>query len=250
MEAGWLAQQLEAGRSIEAIARETGKAASTVAYWVNKHGLASQHAARHAARGGIDRDALTTLVESGKSVRAIAVELGVSATTVRHWLAKFDLRTAGAAPRSGRRRQPAVIRECRHHGWTTWIRSAAGRYRCKRCRIEAVSARRRRVKEILVREAGGACRLCGYSRYAGALQFHHVDPAEKAFALSSRGLARSLAKAREEVRKCVLLCANCHAEVEAGLATIGHSRAPPRLAGSREFNTPVGGNSIGRMLGC
>jgi hypothetical protein len=103
------------------------------------------------------------------------------------------------------------------------VRTTAGRYRCKRCRIEAVSARRRRVKQILVREAGGACRLCGYSRYAGALQFHHVDPTKKMFALSSRGLARSLAKARQEVVKCVLLCANCHAEVEAGIASIGAS---------------------------
>jgi 5-methylcytosine-specific restriction endonuclease McrA len=113
-----------------------------------------------------------------------------------------------------------LIRECARHGWTDWIRTESGRYRCRRCRMEAVNARRRRVKEILVTEAGGACVLCGYSRYAGALQFHHVDPAEKSFALSSRGLARSLAKARAEMRKCVLLCANCHAEVEAGLATI------------------------------
>ena len=233
MDAGWLAEQLEAGRSIESIARETGRDPSTVAYWVNKYGLASEHAPKHAARGGIDRDALTALVETGKSIRTIAGELGVSATTVRHWLAKFDLQTAGAERRSGTWRQPALVRECRHHGWTTWVRSAPGRYRCKRCRIEAVSARRRRVKEILVREAGGACRLCGYSRYAGALQFHHVDPTEKAFALSSRGLARSLAKARVEVMKCVLLCANCHAEVEAGVATIGDSRAQLRLAGSR-----------------
>ena len=44
MDAGWLTEQLEAGRSIESIARETGRDPSTVAYWVNKHGLASEHA--------------------------------------------------------------------------------------------------------------------------------------------------------------------------------------------------------------
>jgi transposase-like protein len=233
MDAAWLAEKLEAGRSIESIARETGRDPSTVAYWVNKYGLASEHAPKHTARGGIDRDALTALVETGKSIRAIAGELGVSATTVRHWLSRFDLQTAGAERRSGTWRRPALVRECRNHGWTTWVRSAPGRYRCRQCRMEAVSARRRRVKEILVREAGGACRLCGYSRYAGALQFHHVDPTEKAFALSSRGLARSLAKARVEVMKCVLLCANCHEEVESGVATIGDSRAQLQLAGSQ-----------------
>ena len=50
-----MASRLEEGRSIESIARETGRAPSTVAYWVNKHGLASKHAPKHAARGPIDR---------------------------------------------------------------------------------------------------------------------------------------------------------------------------------------------------
>jgi len=90
----------------------------------------------------------------------------------------------------------------------------------KRCRTEFVTERRRRVKRILVEEAGGRCRICGYDRYPGALQFHHLDPSTKSFALSVQGVARSLSKARAEVEKCALICANCHAEVEAGLATI------------------------------
>jgi len=61
--------------------------------------------------------------------------------------------------------------------------------------------------------------VCGYARYAGALQFHHVDRTAKAFTIRN-GETRSLAKMRSEVRKCVLLCANCHAEVEAGLARL------------------------------
>jgi hypothetical protein len=72
------------------------------------------------------------------------------------------------------------------------------------------------VKEVLLADAGGACRLFGYDRFAGALQFHHVDPAKKRFQIAARGVTRSLAEAREEARKCVLLCANCHAEVEGG----------------------------------
>ena len=75
-----------------------------------------------------------------------------------------------------------------------------------------------------------ALRLC--AQYAGALHFHHVDPTAKAFALSRDGLARSLGEARAEVAKCVLLCANCHAEVEAGVATIAEAQ-PDRLAGPR-----------------
>jgi hypothetical protein len=80
-----------------------------------------------------------------------------------------------------------------------------------------VTERRRRVKAILVAEAGGACAACGYDRCLAALQFHHVRPEEKRFALGRKGVARSLEKARAEARKCLLLCANCHAEVEAGV---------------------------------
>jgi hypothetical protein len=76
------------------------------------------------------------------------------------------------------------------------------------------------VKALLIEEAGGCCLLCGYDRYPGALQFHHLDPNEKSFGLGLRGVARSLERCREEARKCALLCANCHAEVEAGIATL------------------------------
>ena len=71
-----------------------------------------------------------------------------------------------------------------------------------------------------MQEAGGSCVLCGYSRSMAALQFHHLDPDAKEFHLSFGGLSRSLFSVRAEARKCVLLCGNCHAEVEAGVATI------------------------------
>ena len=72
MDRSTLAARLAEGRSIESIARETGRAASTVAYWVNKHGLTSRHASRHAPRGGIERERLQSLVEEGLSIRQIA----------------------------------------------------------------------------------------------------------------------------------------------------------------------------------
>lgn len=110
--------------------------------------------------------------------------------------------------------------ECRVHGVTEFVRRPDGVMRCKRCRSEAVSKRRRRVKAILIAEAGGACVLCGYARSVRALEFHHLDPAEKLFGLSAQGLARSIDTMRAEARKCILLCSNCHAEVEDGLVSV------------------------------
>lgn len=94
-----------------------------------------------------------------------------------------------------------------------------GYYRCRQCRVEAVARRRRKVKLILAKEAGGRCRLCGYNRCLAALEFHHVNPKTKSFGLSRRG-ARSISWLRSEASKCVLLCSNCHAEVEAGTAKL------------------------------
>lgn len=70
---------------------------------------------------------------------------------------------------------------------------------------------------MLLDEAGGCCALCGYDRCTASLHFHHVDPSTKEFPVNMKG-GRSLAAYREEAKKCVLLCANCHNEVEFGLA--------------------------------
>ena len=140
---------------------------------------------------------------------------------MRYWLAKHGITT----PRARRLAETAPARlagaettvaECPTHGVTTFIRRGADGFRCRLCRTGAVQRRRREVERILVEEAGGACVLCGYDRTLGGLHFHHRDPSQKAFALSRQGVTRSLASARAEAAKCVLLCSNCHAEVEAG----------------------------------
>jgi hypothetical protein len=113
-----------------------------------------------------------------------------------------------------------TTRTCGTHGETEFVLEGRGYYRCKKCRQQRVIDWRRRAKLLLIAEAGGACVLCGYERCAGALHFHHIDPEAKEFGISRRGFTRSIEKMREEAAKCVLLCSNCHAEVEAGAATL------------------------------
>jgi len=113
-----------------------------------------------------------------------------------------------------------ATRVCRTHGRTEFVLEGRGYYRCKRCRQQRVVEWRRRARLTLIEEAGGACLICGYDGYVGALHFHHLDPEAKEFGISRRGFTRSIQKMREEAAKCVLLCSNCHAEVEAGRATL------------------------------
>jgi transposase len=173
---------------------------------------------KFAPRGQPDRSALERLAARGLTLREIATDLDRSVATVRYWLARWkihrpDARRHWIDPATA----PAVIQSrCARHGHGPFRLEGRGYYRCKACRQAAVAARRRKVKRVLVEEAGGRCGLCGYDRCVSALQFHHSDPRQKTFGLSSKGVTRGLVAARAEVRKCVLLCANCHAEVEAG----------------------------------
>jgi Helix-turn-helix domain len=173
-----------------------------------------------------NREALEELVEAGLTVRAMAARLERSPTTIRFWLRRYELQTDRMrvlALGSGDR-PPTFVRTCRVHGRAEHVSDERGTYRCKRCRVHRVTEYRRRVKQRLVAEAGGACALCGYDRCLGALEFHHIDRSEKSFGISGRGLAYSMDSLRREAKKCVLLCSNCHVEVETGLTMLSPDR--------------------------
>ena len=226
MEKAFLEDCLARGMSLDAIANLTGKHPSTVSYWLQSYGLEAVGARKHAPKGGLRHEELEPLVEEGLTIEGISLRLGVGETTVRRWLQRHGLKTRNAqrramleAMRRGGDRE--VELNCRRHGLTRFIGvGSTPRLRCAKCQSEAVARRRRKVKEILVAEAGGQCLLCGYEKHSGALQFHHLDPSTKSFGLGVRGITRSLERLREEAKKCVLLCANCHAEVEAGVVEL------------------------------
>jgi 5-methylcytosine-specific restriction endonuclease McrA len=108
-------------------------------------------------------------------------------------------------------------RTCKKHGEVDYVIEGRGYGRCTKCRSENVARARRRMKARLVAEFGGKCARCGYNKYYGALEFHHLDPTQKSFQLSVRGLTKSFEVLSEEAKKCLLLCSNCHREVEAGM---------------------------------
>ncbi len=80
----------------------------------------------------------------------------------------------------------------------------------------AVAKRRKKLKALSVQYKGGRCVFCGYSKYNGALEFHHLDDKQKDFGLSVRGLTRSWERIKKELNKCILVCSNCHKEVHSG----------------------------------
>ncbi len=88
--------------------------------------------------------------------------------------------------------------------------------------IKAVAKRRRKVKELSIEYKGGKCQTCGYDRCPGALELHHLNAKEKSFGIGDKGYTRSWEKVKAELDKCILLCANCHREVSAGILQLPH----------------------------
>jgi transposase len=220
-----LKRYLAESLSLDQIGKRVGRNPSTISYHLKKHGLNPVNQGKHANKGHIPAERLRALVEVGATLREIGAELDRSVGTIRHWLKKYGLTADGTTRRELLREarltgQKYAVLECVHHGRTKFILEGRGYFRCMRCRQERVSEWRRRVKRRLVKEAGGACAICGYDRCVAALEFHHLDPSTKKFALSRQGVTRSYSEALAEARKCILLCSNCHAEVEAGMTEV------------------------------
>jgi hypothetical protein len=110
-----------------------------------------------------------------------------------------------------------IDKECKTHGKSKFVLEGRGYYRCTKCRTDAVSQKRKKIKVDLVNYKGGKCEICGYNKCIGALEFHHKDTKEKEFSLSGGGYTYSLEKAKKEVDKCSLVCANCHREIHSNL---------------------------------
>jgi len=86
--------------------------------------------------------------------------------------------------------------------------------------IQAVSRRRKKLRDLALEYKGGKCSICGYCKCKRALSFHHLDPKKKKFGISMKGITRSWEKTRMELDKCVLLCSNCHMELHEGLTQL------------------------------
>lgn len=86
---------------------------------------------------------------------------------------------------------------------------------------EHVKQWRTKTKERIIQSMGGCCVLCGYNKIQQALALHHLNPSEKEFSFGAiRAEPKKWITIVNELRKCVLVCHNCHTEVHAGVSVI------------------------------
>lgn len=70
-------------------------------------------------------------------------------------------------------------------------------------------------KFILDYKENKKCSVCGWNKFTPILEFHHKDKNKKDYEISKLCLrgSRNYKRLNEEMKKCVLLCPNCHKEL-------------------------------------
>lgn len=149
------------------------------------------------------REILESLIAKNYTQREMAESEGVSQSTIKHWLKKYDLKTLGT------RQRKTYVCECGEDRKEEFYKCTAAR--CKKCYNIRRAKRQKNVKLKIIDYMGGGCSVCGYNEYHGALDIHHLDPNLKSDSFDS---IRSWTwdKIVKELETCVLLCSNHHAE--------------------------------------
>ncbi|MFA7219305.1 MAG: hypothetical protein WC119_02215 [Synergistaceae bacterium] len=88
---------------------------------------------------------------------------------------------------------------------------------CRNCHQELhhkISQNYQHKKEILRIHGSEKCQECGYNKNISCLEFHHNDPTTKKYKIGEitdpRLNINNLSRFKKEIRKCSVLCCNCH----------------------------------------
>jgi len=91
-------------------------------------------------------------------------------------------------------------------------------------RSQAVKDWRKRSKERIIEAMGGKCVICDYNKCNSSLALHHLEPSKKEFSFGTiRANPKAWKKIVEELRKCILVCNNCHGEIHEGITKISEN---------------------------
>lgn len=196
------------GYSYSEIIKEVGCAKSTVSYHCNNAGLG----------GGGNTKLDDEIIEKMKSMRQngikppeICEKLDVSASSVSKYTKRPEsiLNIIDGKKQCTCCQQNKDIAEFYDRPDRKGVAS-----HCKECVLDSQKEKYRERKKSLMNWAGNKCSRCGYDTCIGALEFHHKNPDNKSFNVKSKVSTYSLDKLKEEAKKCILLCSNCHREIE------------------------------------
>ena len=165
----------------------------------------------------IDEEELRKAVAEGLSHRKLAERFQCAIMTVRRALEKYGLKTGISdacrnCKHCGKELTGHQQYFCSHNCKVNFYYKTKENVRKTKCHNKTQLGFNRKKK--LVDLLGGKCEICGYNKNYSSLAFHHKDITTKSFGLAGRNLSdKPWDLLAEEVKKCILLCHNCHNEL-------------------------------------
>lgn len=153
----------------------------------------------------MDKCVLNDLIKQGYSTYKISKKLNICQSTVRYWLRKYKLKTF------------AKSYKCKFCGELDVNKFYGHRKSmCNKCFNNKSVSKARINRQKILDHFGNKCSHCGYEKYLCSLQVHHLD--RKGKDPSYRSVRSwSWNRIKNEIKKCVMLCANCHIALHNGL---------------------------------
>jgi len=168
----------------------------------------------------MDKENLEKLISDGNSLNTISKITKKSLTTIRYWVKKHNLNSNYKNFKGVGVKEYGDYKHCPKCDCNLPLDSFYNRRNkvgssvyCKECSKIQTLDRIRKLKQQMVSYKGGKCVRCGYDKYVGALEFHHLDPNKKDFNLSHLKKYSFNKLITDELDKCILVCANCHREI-------------------------------------
>lgn len=168
----------------------------------------------------MNQNELTEMVSSGLSIAQISEKTNKSKGSIRFWLDKFNLKTAGRAgspkftPAPSGFKNCTDCKQCKPVSEFSIRKDRPGKpfSKCKKCIAKDAYNKSKRIRKTLVQSMGGTCSRCNGKFHYSQYEFHHVEPEHKDFTISNRKFA-ALGTILKELEKCVLVCSNCHTTI-------------------------------------
>lgn len=80
---------------------------------------------------------------------------------------------------------------------------------------------RKRTKQKMIKAFGDKCCVCSHTYPPEVFEFHHLNPKNKEFSLGKiRSNYFTWERIVNELRKCVMVCSNCHRLIENGYVEV------------------------------
>lgn len=165
---------------------------------------------------------LKKMVDDNLSIRKISMITNKSHSSIRYWLKKYNLLTNHKSFKDKIHVKKIYENNVKYCPCCKIFKDISTFYKkriddlntyCKVCENQKTIDRMRIFKIKCVEYKGGCCNLCGYDKYIGALEFHHINSETKEYNISRSRFYTFDDKIKKELDKCELLCSNCHKEV-------------------------------------